>query len=736
MKTLNKTSIFALEQHADGVAVLRFNVPDAPHNTITSEFGEQFEAMLDVVAAEAGIRALVIYSDKPDSFLAGADLNEMERYDDAAEIEALSRRAQAFFDRLSGLKMPVVAAINGACLGGGLELALACDVRIAADTAKTALGLPEVMLGLLPAAGGTQRLPKLIGIAAALDLMLTGKQLRPKQAKKLGLVDAVVNAEALLPSAIKRAKSASKPAGAAGASAVITKIGKRLSGGQAGLMQLALEDNPAGRRILFDQAKKKVLKQTRGNYPAPERILEVVATGAGSSNGVGYVAEAHEFGKLAVSPESRALRSIFHATETLKKETFAASDVKAREVQVVGVLGAGLMGAGIANVTVEKAGLKVRLKDRDNQGLAHGLDSLRSFYDKRVKRGALSRFEADRRLSRVSTTTDYSGFANCDVVIEAVFEDLQLKQQMLADVEAHGNEHTIFATNTSSIPITDIAATAKRPENVIGMHYFSPVEKMPLLEIITHEKTSPETIATCVALGKAQGKTVIVVRDGPGFYTTRALSPYLNEAARLLTEGANVRDIDEALLECGFPVGPMTLLDEVGVDVGAKVGPILEAAFGARMASPAASRKMIEAGFLGRKAGKGFYDYQAKKVKGKRPTNVELQKLLEAERTDGRVPSKAEIVERCTLLFANEAAHCLGEDIVSDPMHADIGAIFGLGFLPFTGGPLRYIDSMGVQAFVERMDALAEQHGERFEAAPILRKMAKAKSAKGQRFYR
>lgn len=739
MTTSKDSSIFKLEMHDDGIAVLRFDVPGATHNTITAAFGEQFDAMLETVAHDTEITALVIISDKPGSFLAGADIDELEKVESAAEAEALSTAAQAAFRRLSRLHVPVIAAIDGACLGGGLELALACDVRIAADTPGTALGVPEVMLGLLPAAGGTQRLPDLIGIAAALDLMLTGKQIRPSKAGRLGLVDQVVAGEALFASALACARGAIK-SGRRGPLAAAARVRERLGEGQAGVTQMALEDNRVGRGVLFDQARKKLQRQTRGNYPAPERILEVVATGCrpskkGEAKKAGYAAEARAFGELAISPESRALRSVYHATEALKKERFVGKDVKARAVRQVGVLGAGLMGMGIANVSVEKARLRVRLKDKDNAGLARGIDSLRSFYDKRVARGTLPRFEAERRLRTVSATTDYSGFAACDVVVEAVFEDLGLKQRMLADVEAHGRQHAIFATNTSSIPIADIAQNAKRPENVIGMHYFSPVEKMPLLEIIATQKTSPETIATCVELGKAQGKTVIVVGDGPGFYTTRVLSPYLNEAARLLSEGAGVRAIDEALLDRGFPVGPMTLLDEVGVDVGVKVGPVLEQAFGERMAAPGASARMIEAGFLGRKSGKGFYDYTAKKKKGRRPVNADLERLLEADGQRGRAPDAAEIAERCTLLFANEAAHCLGEGIITDPMHGDIGAIFGLGFLPFTGGPFRYIDRMGVSAFVDRLNALRDLHGPRFEPAPILVKMAKSKAAKRQRFY-
>ncbi|MBO9469769.1 fatty acid oxidation complex subunit alpha FadJ [Endozoicomonas sp. G2_2] len=731
--------IFKLEKHADGIVVLRFGVPGASQNTIKADFADAFDDVLEKLEHDTEVIGVVLISDKPGSFMAGADIGLFNGVKSASEVEALSLAAQAGFKRLSRLHVPVVAAIAGSCLGGGLEMALACDVRIAADTPATTLGVPEVMLGLLPAAGGTQRLPRLVGIQSALDLMLTGRKLRPAQAKKLGLVDGVVAPEALLDEAIRQARSAGKRSLTSSAS-VIGRARERVGAGVAGLTTAALEDTTPGRRVLFDQARKQLQSKTKGHYPAPERIIDVVATGYAKGVKAGYAAEAKAFGDLAMSEVSKSLRHVYHATEALKKATFVAKNVKPREVRQIGVLGAGLMGAGIATVTIDKAGLPVRLKDVSDDGLARGMQHVNAFYAKRVAKKAMTRAQADRCLHQVTGTTNYSGIGACDIVIEAVFEDLELKQQMLADVEAaadaRGNTDCIFATNTSSLPISEIAAKAKRPENVIGLHYFSPVEKMPLLEIIATEKTAKKTIATAVAFGKAQGKTVIVVADGPGFYTTRALSPYLNEAARLLAEGAGVRQIDEALVNHGFPVGPMTLLDEVGVDVGVKVGPILEAAFGERMAAPNASAKMIEAGHLGRKSGKGFYDYTAPKKKGeKRPINADLDTLLAGERDGGRAPDDAEIVERCTLLFANEAAHCLSEKIIREPMHGDIGAIFGLGFLPFTGGPFRYIDTMGVALFVDRLDALAEKHGPRFEPAPILKTMAKATSESHRGFY-
>jgi 3-hydroxyacyl-CoA dehydrogenase/enoyl-CoA hydratase/3-hydroxybutyryl-CoA epimerase len=711
-------SAFSFKLRADGVGLIEINIPGEAQNTLKAEFGEQFEAALAQVKANPQLKGLVVCSTKPGSFLAGADLSLFDRVVNAAEVAALSLRCQAAFQQVQDLPIPVIAAIDGACLGGGLELALACHVRIATDCKSTVLGLPEAMLGLLPAGGGTQRLPRLIGIAKALDLMLSGKQLRPAQSKKLGILDTVVPAHELIEAAAARVIAISD--GKTPACSDKT---------QSGLMHLALEGNAVGRSILFSQARKQLLAKTRGNYPAQERIITVVETGYRKGLKAGYAAEAQAFGELALGEVSKQLRGIFFAQTALKKETFVGDkSVQARAFSKVGVLGAGLMGAGIALVSVSKAGVDVRLKDKDTKGVANGLSYLRRFYDQRVARKTLSRAVADTALSRVTGTSDYSSFGDCDIVVEAVFEDLKLKHQMLKDVEVHCATHTIFATNTSSIPIIDIAKAAQRPENVIGMHYFSPVEKMPMLEIITTAQTAPEVIATAVAFGKAQGKTVIVVKDGPGFYTTRILAPYLNEAARILAEGVDPHDVDKALMDYGYPIGPITLLDEVGIDVGVKVAPVLTAAFGERMAPPSASTSMIEAGFLGRKTGKGFYLYEGQK-KGSKPANGQLNKLLGAR--PGNKMDAVEIAERCAYMQVNEAAYCLQEGILADAMHGDIGAIFGLGFPPFRGGPFRLVDSVGAKQVVARLNEFAVKYGSRFTPAPILRDMAK----NDRRFY-
>jgi 3-hydroxyacyl-CoA dehydrogenase / enoyl-CoA hydratase / 3-hydroxybutyryl-CoA epimerase len=734
-KTPSAAAAFSVKRRDDGIAVVEMNVPGEAQNTLKAEFDTQFRAALAEAQAQPGLKGLIMISTKPGSFLAGADLNMIDAAASVEEVSQLSRTAQAAFQQLEDFPVPVVAAIDGACLGGGLELALACRGRIASSSGKTVLGLPESMLGLLPGAGGTVRLPRLIGLAKGLDLLLGGKQLRPKQALKLGLVDEVVPADVLMEAAVRRVSQLAagrKPAASLAGKlrGRVRKARKGAAAAQSELAGLVLEDNAAGRRLLFQQARKQLLAKTRGNYPAQERILSVVETAYREGIAAGYAAESLGMGELAFTPQSQALRGIFHATNALKKETFVAAGVQPRPVRKVGVLGGGLMGAGIALVTANKAALPVRVKDRDDQGVAHAHGYLRKFYDKRVARGAMSRFDAAAERARMTGTTDYSGFADCDIVVEAVFEDLKLKHQMLHDIERECRADTIFASNTSSIPITRIAEAAKRPENVIGMHYFSPVDKMPLLEVITTRHTAPEVVSACVALGKAQGKTVFVVKDGPGFYTTRILVPYLNEVSHILGEGVSPLDIDRTLVDAGFPVGPVTLMDEVGIDVGTKVGPVLEAAFGERMKVPAQAGQMIAAGFLGRKAGKGFYLYQAGPKSKKKPLNPGLQAVLGIRPGSASLPEK-EIVDRCVLMLVNEAVYALQDGILQQPMHGDIGAVFGIGFLPQTGGPFRYIDQLGAGQVVARLEEFAAKHGPRFKPAPMLMDMAR----KGRKFH-
>ena len=709
-----------IEKRGDGVAIVRMDIPGESMNTLKADFVDTFTSVFDEVEKDADIKAVVFTSGKKDSFIAGADITMLESVDSAEEGEQTARAGHAVMNRIERFSKPVVAAIHGVALGGGLETALACHARVASDSKKTKLGLPEAQLGLLPGAGGTQRLPRLIGVQPALDLMLTGKQVDAKKALKLGLVDDVVPPSILLETAAELA---------------LARIGykhKRVSfidqlRDKDTLAEAALTKNPVGRKVLFDQARKQLHKQTRGNYPAQDLIIDVVRAGLEGDFEAGLQAEARAFGQLLMSPEAANLMSIFFATTALKKDNGVDDpEVKPRDVKKVGMLGAGLMGAGIAYVTTSVAKIPVRLKDRDADGVMAGLRYVRGIIDGRVKRRRLSEQGANHLMLQTTGTTSYEGFQDIDVVIEAVFEDLSLKEQMVRDVEAAGREDVIFASNTSSLPITKIAAASKHPETVIGMHYFSPVHKMPLLEIIVTDQTADWVTATCVELGKKQGKHVIVVRDGVGFYTSRVLAPMMNEAAYLVAEGVPIEKIDNAMLDWGFPVGPIKLTDEVGIDVGAKVGKIMLGAFGERMAPPDGMNKLIEDERFGRKNGRGFYLYGDKK-KG---VDESVYEVLGVEPTNKSV-SNEDIAWRCALQFVNEACRCFGEGILRSARDGDIGAVFGLGFPPFRGGPFRFVDQIGAKEVLGRLRELEKKHGPRFSPAPVLEEIARS----GQTFH-
>ncbi len=697
-----------------GVATVLVDVPGAPVNTLTEGVGAEFRAILEALERDPAVKAVVLASGKKDGFVAGADIEMLRDVGGAAAAEQLSRDGQAGFDRLEKYPKPVVAAIQGACLGGGLEWAMACHYRVAANDRKTQLGLPEVQLGVIPGAGGTQRLPRLVGIATALDLILAGKTVKPKKALAIGLVDESVPPPLLLEIARARALALAdgerlRPA----AAGVVDQLKKDP---QATLQKLALEENFLGRELLFRQARKQLLEKTKGHYPAPVAALDAIQAGIEKGMEAGLETEARLFGDLAVSPVAKQLMGIFFATTALKKDNGTSDpSVKARKVESVGILGGGLMGSGIAYVTTN-AGIPVRIREKDDAAVARAFASVAGIFDGRVKKRSMDRLEKLSRMRLLTAGTGWEGMERVDVLVEAVFEDLKLKQEMLRTFETL-NPKGIFATNTSSIPIGDIASASGHPETVLGMHYFSPVNKMPLLEVIVTPRTAADVTATAVALGKRQGKTVIVVNDGPGFYTSRVLAPYMNEAVMLLLEGASVEDIDGALTGFGFPVGPMTLLDEVGIDVGAKVAKVLHGAFGERMSVPEAMGKVLESGRLGRKNGKGFYTYGDPKKK--KAVDATVYDVLPGGRRRKKI-DREEIVERCVLQMVNEALLTLGEGVLRSARDGDVGAVFGLGFPPFRGGPFRWVDAEGSARVLERMRRLEGRFGLRFRPAPLL----------------
>jgi 3-hydroxyacyl-CoA dehydrogenase/enoyl-CoA hydratase/3-hydroxybutyryl-CoA epimerase len=697
---MEQTSAFNLHIRLDNIAVVTIDVPDEKMNTLKASFGPEVHNIIKQVRDNTALQGLIFISGKPDNFIAGADINMIANCQSALEAQTLAHQGQQIMAEIAALPIPVVAAIHGACLGGGLELALACHARICTDDEKTKLGLPEVQLGLLPGSGGTQRLPRLIGVSHALDMILTGKQLRPRQALKLGLVDEVVPQSILLAAAIERVGKGRQPSRT-------LPVRERILAG------------PLGRSLLFSMVEKKTEQKTRGNYPATKRIIDVIKIGLGQGSFSGYESEAKAFGELAMTPQSAALRGLFFASTELKKEHGA--DAQPRPIKAVGVLGGGLMGGGIAFVTATKGKLPVRIKDINNEGINHALKYSWDLLDKKVRRRHMKAIERQREMARISGGTDYHGFHNRDIVVEAVFEDLALKQKMVAEIEQNAAPQTIFASNTSSLPIADIAANAARPELVIGLHYFSPVDKMPLVEVIPHAGTSAETISTMVQLAKKQGKTPIVVGDSAGFYVNRILAPYVNEAMRCLVEGEPVDKIDNALVAFGFPVGPIQLLDEVGIDVGTKISPILQHAYGDRFAAPQNIAAILNDDRKGRKNGRGFYLYPGKGSRSKKQVDPAIYKLLGVS-PKGQLAEK-EIAQRCVMMMLNEAARCLDEGVIRSARDGDIGAVFGIGFPPFLGGPFRYMDSLGAGEVVAQLQRLASQYGERFAPCDRLLQM-------------
>jgi len=709
---MSKNQYAEIEKRGD-IAIVWLDQQGEKVNKISPELIDVFAKLFEEIEHDPSVKAAILISRKKD-FIAGADIESFQKVQKPGDFAPITRRGHEGLSKIAASKKPVVAAIHGACLGAGLEISLACHARICADEGTT-LALPEVQLGLLPGGGGTQRLPRLIGIQKALDMMLTGKTIYARPAFKMGLVDRITPKSELLNGAVSLVQELIKRP-------LVRKRKKTI-------VDILLEGNPIGRNIIFSKAAEMVTKQTQGNYPAPYKIIECVKTGINEGMKAGIEAEITKFEQLVLSPESRQLINIFFAMTEMKKNPLAD---KVKPVKRIAMLGAGFMGAGIAEVTAVK-GIPVILKDIKDEFVANGKKTIWDNLFKKVKRKAIRRTEADTIIGRVWGQTDYSGFQHADIIIEAVLEDMKVKQSVLAECEAVTKDTCIFASNTSSLPITKIAQHAKRPENVIGMHYFSPVPKMPLLEIIVTDKTADWVTATCLELGIKQGKTCIVVKDGPGFYTTRILAPYTNEALLLLDEGADALQIDRALKKFGFPVGPITLLDEVGIDVGAHImSGELTTEFAMKREGAKISfgiKRLYDAGFKGRKNKKGFYKYDEKGKKLSGQIDPEMYNHFGG--SNRKKFDDLEIQQRMAMLMVNEAAQCLQEGILSSPRDGDIGAIFGLGFAPFTGGPFRYLDSLGAQKAVDIMNALKDKHGLRFKPAEII--VEKAKS--GKKFY-
>ena len=695
---------FTIEK-LEGVAVVYLDQPKSPVNVLSADMLDGFKKLLDDLESDKDVKSVVIYSRKKDCWIAGADIKAFVAMESSEEAEVLSREGNKLLSRLSNLSKPVIAAINGATLGGGLEFALACHYRMASTDKKTVFGFPEVKLGLLPGGGGTQRSTRLVGLRNALDMLLTGKNVYPFKAKKIGLVDELIHKEGLLQAAIKVAKDF-------GTKGKVRRKKRKIS-----LVDKVLNTGP-GRNFVLKKARETVTRKTRGNYPAPLKILDCVDIGLDNGLAAGLEAEAAGFAYLHGTDACKNLIGLFLAMQDNKN---LKSTAKANQVDTIAMIGAGFMGAGISEVSI-KAGYDVILKDISLAGLGNALKTIWSDFDKMVKRKAMGSVERDKLMSRITTTVKETDMKEVDLVIEAVFEDTSLKQKILAGVEGTCASNTIFATNTSSLPVADIAAKAKRPENVVGMHYFSPVPKMPLLEIIVTDKTSARALAIATNVGLDQGKTVVVVKDGPGFYTTRILSALTHEAIQVLKLGASVEAIDGAMKDWGFPVGPLSLLDEVGIDVAAHIARgDLGTMFKDRgIEEDDSVEKLFNAKLLGRKSSKGFYNYPKK---GRKTVNKDIYKYFGGE--ERKKIDKVKMQNQIGLAMVNEAILCLQEGIISSAADGDLAAILGLGFPPFTGGPFSYVNAQGADKILSTLNELQEEFGIRFKAADILVKHAK-----------
>jgi 3-hydroxyacyl-CoA dehydrogenase/enoyl-CoA hydratase/3-hydroxybutyryl-CoA epimerase len=707
------SSIFRLEVGADRLATLTFDSPDRKVNVFTRGALEELERVIQELGQRQDVDCLILLSAKDGVFIAGADLEEIARVTDPVEAEAGSRVGQRLFSAWEALPFPTVSAIRGVCLGGGTEISLASTWRVASDSAATRIGLPEVRLGILPGWGGSTRLPRLIGIAESLDLILTGKTVAGRKALKLGLVDALIPDARFLDHvrdfARERAGRPRRPSD---------------TDGGLDLKEVLLEKNPLGRKVLFDTARKKTLQETRGHYPAPLRAIEVVRIGIEDGLRAGFDAEARAVAELATSRISKNLVHVFHLTEDAKRDKGMSAGVgeEPKPVTAVAVLGAGTMGGGIAQLVASETDLPVRMKDINTDALALGMTHASGLFERQVKRYRLTAPEARRKMALLHPTLDFSGFARVDMVIEAVVERMDVKQQVFADTAAQVPEDCVLASNTSSLSIQGIGAKTPHPERVVGMHFFNPVHKMPLVEVIAAESSAPWAVNTVFAYTRKLGKTPVLVKDTPGFLVNRLLMFYSTEALWLLDEGYRIEDLDRAMTDWGMPMGPMALTDEVGIDVATKVAHILHEAFGGRLPMPAWLDRMPEHKRLGTKNQSGFYRYEGRERKDPDPSVYPLLGLQPRVQD----PDPGLIADRMVLPMVNEAARCLEEGVVRSAAELDLALIFGTGFPPFRGGLCRWADQEGLNRVLATLERLESAVGERFQPSEALQRTAEA----------
>lgn len=681
---------------------------DNPVNALSADVLHELRELLPQLAELQDVKALFLWSGKDEHFIAGADVDEIAAIADAGEGAKKAAEGQAIFQQVADLPFPTFAVIRGTCLGGGLELALAFDYRIAVELPTTRIGLPEVNLGIIPGFGGCQRLPRLLGLSGALPLIVGAKRLPAQVAYRKGVVDALVAPEGYQDLALRSAHKLLKVGPA------LAKRRRRLRGAW---WVRALEANPLGRALIRRGAEKQVKKVSGGHYPAPLEAVGTVIDGYTQSLPQALELEAQRCGELIASQISKRLISIFQDSERARKLSLDENVTWPREGHVA-VLGAGIMGAGIAQLLLSK-NQQVRLRDLHPEALAKGLRHIGQILDGQVRRRRLTPLEREQKLSRLTHTTGLRGFAGVDVVIEAIVERLDVKQAALQEIEPHLSDTAVFATNTSALSVTEIQKVAKSPGRVVGMHFFNPVHRMPLIEVIPGRDTDPDAVATIVALAQKLGKYPVVVQDSPGFLVNRLLGPYLNVACGLLDQGLTGPEIDAAAEAFGLPMGPFRLLDEVGLDIAAEVSSTLHEAFGDRVTPSPHLERMLEKNWLGKKTGTGFYVYP----EGRKATPV-WNDAVQSSGSGGPADGDA-LAQTLVDPIVDEAARCLSEGVVSSPSDVDLAMVMGTGFPPFRGGPLRWADTEGVAKVVERLQARADL-GDPRQACPFLVELAQS----------
>ncbi len=692
------------------IALVEWDLIGEKVNKLSSPVMKRFSDVIDELA-KSKFKAVVMISRKSKIFIAGADIDEIRQFTEPKQILDVVQTGQSIVNKLEDLPMPVIAAINGACLGGGCEVALACDYRIVSEDSSTKIGLPEVKLGIIPGFGGCVRLPKLIGVQGALDIILAGKAVNSDKALKIGLVDKKVHPAVLEEKALEFAREII----ASGAKK------KKKCFQPRGLGNKFLESS-LGLPIVFSTAKKTVLAQSRGHYPAPLKALEVVKKSYCKERTKALKIEAEGFAEVAQTDVSKNLIHVFFLAEGVKKQSgVGAKEVKARPVKSLGILGAGTMGGGIAFVAANND-IEVRLKDINTDAIAKALQTAKKLWDKELEKRKITTYALQRNLAHISGSLDYSGFPQLDVVVEAIVEDMAIKKKIIAETAKNCSPNCIIATNTSSLSVSEMGEAHPKPENFVGMHFFNPVDKMPLVEVIRGKQTSDEVVATIFELSKKLGKIPVVVRDGPGFLVNRLLLPWLSEAMFYLSDGMDIVKVDKIFThKFGMPMGPFHLIDEIGIDVCLKVLKIFNKALGERAALPPVYEKLLNSKRLGKKGGRGFYIYQGKS----KTVDPEIYKELGLSEPKSDHDEK-EIIERGIFRMINEAALVLlDEKIVDSPNEVDLGMIMGAGFPPFRGGLLKYADSLGTSVICDELEILASKFGTRFKPTLPLQAMAK-----------